>query len=44
MTHSVLPKEVARICGIGPGGVRLALGIEETADILRDLEEALNAL
>ncbi len=44
MTHSVLPEEVARTCGIGPGGVRLALGIEEPEDIRRDLEAALAAL
>lgn len=44
MTHSVLPRAVARTCGIGPGGVRLAVGIEEARDIRRDLEAALRAL
>ncbi len=44
MTHSALPKEVAATCGIGAGGVRLALGIEDPADVRRDLERALNQL
>jgi methionine-gamma-lyase len=44
MTHSVLPKEVAETCGISAGGVRLAFGIEDPADIIRDLERALKAV
>jgi len=44
MTHSVLPKNVAETCGIGPGGVRLAFGIEDSEDILRDLEAALKQI
>ncbi len=42
MTHSTLPPEVATSCGIGPGGVRLAVGVEDVRDILRDLEAALD--
>jgi len=41
MTHSVLPKEVQKVANIGPGGVRLAIGIEEVDDILLDLDAAL---
>ncbi|MFQ5749181.1 MAG: trans-sulfuration enzyme family protein [Planctomycetota bacterium] len=44
MTHSSLPKEVARTCGIGAGGVRLAVGIEDPVDIRLDLENALKAV
>ncbi len=41
MTHSVLPKEVQKVANIGPGGVRLAVGIEQVDDILKDLDAAL---
>ncbi|KAA3612707.1 MAG: PLP-dependent transferase [Planctomycetota bacterium] len=44
MTHSMLPEEVAQTCGIGAGGVRLAVGIENPDDIRRDLEKALKSL
>jgi cystathionine beta-lyase/cystathionine gamma-synthase len=41
MTHAVVPEE-AQVAGhIDPGGLRLAVGVEEVDDILRDLDEAL---
>jgi cystathionine beta-lyase/cystathionine gamma-synthase len=41
MTHAVVPVEAQREAGIEPGGIRLSMGVEATADILRDLETAL---
>jgi len=41
MTHAVVPEE-AQVAGhIDPGGLRLAVGVEEVDDILLDLDEAL---
>ena len=41
MTHAVVPDE-AKIAGhIDPGGVRLAVGIEDVADVVADLERGL---
>lgn len=44
MTHAPIPPENQEAAGIDPGGVRMSLGLEPVADILRDLEEALTAL
>jgi cystathionine beta-lyase/cystathionine gamma-synthase len=41
MTHAVVPPESQHEAGIEPGGIRLSMGVEATADILRDLESAL---
>lgn len=41
MTHSKLSKEDKDAAGITEGLVRLAVGIEESADIIADLEQAL---
>lgn len=41
MTHSVVPPEKLEERGIDPGGVRLAIGLENTDDLLLDLEESL---
>lgn len=41
MTHSKLSKEDKDAAGITEGLVRLAIGIEESADIISDLEQAL---
>jgi cystathionine beta-lyase/cystathionine gamma-synthase len=41
MTHAVVPAEAQREAGIEPGGIRLSMGVEATADIIRDLETAL---
>ena len=40
-SHSSLTSGQKRIAGIKPGLIRLSLGIESTADILRDLDQAL---
>ncbi len=44
MTHSVVPPEELAERGIDPGGVRLAIGLENTDDILLDLDEALRII
>ncbi len=41
MTHSALDPEMQAAGGIDPGGIRLSCGLEDTADIIRDLEAAL---
>jgi cystathionine beta-lyase/cystathionine gamma-synthase len=41
MTHAPIPPEQQTAMGIDPGGIRLSIGCEATADILRDLQEAL---
>lgn len=43
MTHSSMDASSQSEAGIHPGGVRLAIGLENPADILRDLEKALDA-
>ncbi len=44
MTHSVLPPEAQAHGGIGPGLVRLSLGLEDPRDIIRDLGAALASI
>ncbi len=44
MTHSVVPPDKLEERGIDAGGVRLAIGLENTEDILLDLDEALKQL
>lgn len=44
MTHSVVPPEELEGRGIDAGGVRIAVGLENTEDILMDLDEALKQL
>jgi cystathionine gamma-lyase len=41
MTHASLPAEVRKGLGIGDNLVRLSVGIEAQADLLRDLDRAL---
>lgn len=41
MTHSMIPADKLVETGIDPGGVRLAIGIEDVNDILMDLDECL---
>ena len=38
-----LNAEQLRLAGIGPGTVRLSIGLEDTADLLADLAQALEA-
>lgn len=44
MTHSMIPADKLIESGIDPGGVRLAVGIEDTNDILMDLDECLKVV
>jgi cystathionine beta-lyase/cystathionine gamma-synthase len=44
MTHSVVPPEKLAERAIDPGGIRLALGLENPDDILFDLEECLKVI
>jgi cystathionine beta-lyase/cystathionine gamma-synthase len=41
MTHAEVPADERRAAGIGDGLLRLSVGLEEPAEILRDLVEAL---
>jgi cystathionine beta-lyase/cystathionine gamma-synthase len=43
MTHSSLPEEKRLALGIDDGLIRLSVGIESEADLLRDLDQALSA-
>jgi O-acetylhomoserine (thiol)-lyase len=42
-THRQLTDEQKRISGAGPEVVRLSIGLEDSADIIADLNQALNA-
>ncbi|MBL0929616.1 MAG: O-succinylhomoserine sulfhydrylase [Alphaproteobacteria bacterium] len=42
-THQRLPAEEKARLGIGPGSLRLSVGIEDPADLLEDIERALAA-
>jgi cystathionine beta-lyase/cystathionine gamma-synthase len=44
MTHSVVPPEELEVRGIDPGGIRLAIGLENPDDILFDLDESLKII
>ena len=41
MTHAAVPAEVRRAAGLDDGLLRLSVGIEDIADLLADLEQAL---
>lgn len=41
MTHAVVPKEDRLKAGISDGLIRLSVGLEDAADIIRDLDGAL---
>lgn len=41
MTHSALPDDEKRRRGMLPGGIRLAIGLEDWHDIIEDLRQAL---
>ena len=43
MTHASVPPEVRAELGITDGLIRLSVGIEDPADLLADLEQALGA-
>jgi len=44
MTHASIPAEERRKIGLEDGLIRLSVGIENVDDLLKDLEEGLNAL
>lgn len=44
MTHSIIPPEKLPDFGIDPGGIRLAIGLENADDLLMDLEESLRSI
>jgi len=44
MTHSMIPAEKLSESAIDPGGIRIAIGIEDTNDILMDLDECLKVI
>ncbi|MCO4322185.1 cystathionine gamma-synthase [Aliidiomarina quisquiliarum] len=44
MTHASIPKETREKLGIHDNFVRISVGIEDTADLIADLEQALAAM
>ncbi len=42
MTHAALPPDLKKAKGIGPGGIRLSIGLEDWHDIIEDLGQALD--
>lgn len=44
MTHSVIPADKLTELGIDPGGIRLAIGLENINDILLDLNKCLEII
>ncbi|WP_412063459.1 cystathionine gamma-synthase [Rubrivirga sp. IMCC45206] len=44
MTHGSIPAEVRHAAGLPDGLVRLSVGVEDAADLLADLDRALDAL
>ena len=44
MTHASVPEEKKKEIGLTPGLVRLSVGVEDEADLLEDLEQALGTL
>ena len=44
MTHADVPREIRERTGITDGLVRLSVGLENPADIIADLENALAAI
>ena len=42
-THRQMSPEEQRVAGVGPGTIRLSIGIEHVDDIIADLDQALRA-
>ena len=42
MTHASIPKDVREKTGVTDGLIRLSVGIEDVADLIADLDQALN--
>lgn len=43
MTHAAIPKEIRDKVGITEGLIRLSIGIEDVDDLIKDLEQAIEA-
>jgi cystathionine beta-lyase/cystathionine gamma-synthase len=43
MTHASVPREMRDEMGLTDGLIRLSVGIEDTSDLLEDLDQALRA-
>ena len=43
MSHAVLPEARRRALGIGPGLLRVSVGVEDGHDLVADLTRALDA-
>lgn len=44
MTHASVPVEARKRLGITPGLVRISVGIEDTEDLIADLENAFDGI
>jgi cystathionine beta-lyase/cystathionine gamma-synthase len=44
MTHAAIPREVREKVGVTDGLIRISLGVEDSADLIADLEQAFNAI
>jgi cystathionine beta-lyase/cystathionine gamma-synthase len=44
MSHATIPPEQQLEAGIDPAGIRLSVGIENTNDVIRDLNDALSMI
>jgi cystathionine beta-lyase/cystathionine gamma-synthase len=44
MTHAAVPPERRAAMGLSDGLIRLSCGVEETADLLADLDQAFEGL
>jgi len=40
-THQQLSEEAQAACGITPGTIRISIGLENAADLIADIEQAL---
>jgi len=41
MTHASIPAEERKRAGVGDGLIRLSIGVEDAADLIADLDQAL---
>jgi cystathionine beta-lyase len=41
MTHKTIPVEKRHAAGVSDSLIRLSVGLEDTADIIKDIEQAL---
>jgi cystathionine gamma-lyase/cystathionine beta-lyase/cystathionine gamma-lyase/homocysteine desulfhydrase len=44
MTHASIPEEERTRLGVTPGLVRISVGIEDAADLIADIDQALEAV